>query len=114
MVMQSGTAADPSVLARNRATGMVAYYQITNNLKSTGFNQGLSAFKDAYLQLMNERLPAPARLVTDCDLTILKTLMDVFDLEGGYDYARHCQYVWKQVVIMFFLPLFVIRQTAPT
>jgi hypothetical protein len=100
MVLQSDTSADPSIGPNKRGSGIAAFYSLTNDLKTSGFRRGLESFKSGFLNVLNVPLPFPPRLTTDLDLTILKSLMDLYRLEGGYDYKAYCRHIWKLVRIV--------------
>ncbi|KAJ1432971.1 hypothetical protein B484DRAFT_394699 [Ochromonadaceae sp. CCMP2298] len=53
-------------------------FSLTNDLTTCGFSAGLGAFRAECAQTLNEFTPRRPRITTDCDLTMIKPLLQEF------------------------------------
>ncbi|KAJ1436858.1 hypothetical protein B484DRAFT_393012, partial [Ochromonadaceae sp. CCMP2298] len=86
---------NPIVRSHQRTGSRTVFIQLTNDLTTRGFSAGLGAFRAECAQTLNEFTPRPPRITTDCDLTMIKPLLQEF-VPTVRSYAGYCDLGWAE------------------
>ena len=96
LAAQAMTSIDPTINKKSSGTGVVIYNQITNDLTTTGFTKGLTELERNYMRVYSAKLPVPPRVVSDCDATVIKSLLKVCNF--SYECNDYYKEVWEAAV----------------